>query len=104
MDVIDFIMYRENCTKHEAINKAKNLVGASSEILKVEHLPAVPVPANLEISRSQFLTSIFQYFKNAVHNSKPARDYLESRCLDYKKSKSVTMPDNSTTASAKKKR
>jgi len=87
MDVIDFIMCRENCSKHEAINKAKNLIGASSEILQPVHLPAVPVPvpANSEISRSQFLTSIFQYFKNAVHNSKPARDYLESRCLDYKK-------------------
>jgi hypothetical protein len=85
VDVIDFIMYRENCTKHEAINKAKNLIGVDCEILQPENLPAVPVPANSEISREQFLTSMFQYFKNAVYNSRPAQDYLTSRCLDYKK-------------------
>lgn len=27
---------------------------------------------------------MFTYFKNAVHNSKPAREYIESRNLDYK--------------------
>lgn len=27
IDVIDFIMYKEGCTKHEAIMKAKELVG-----------------------------------------------------------------------------
>jgi len=89
VDVIDFIMYRENCSKHEAINKAKNLLGVESEFVKStesnlqpENLPAVPEQS--ENSRSLFLTSMFQYFKNAVHNSKPARDYLGSRCLDYR--------------------
>ena len=85
MDVIDFIMYRENCTKHEAINKAENLLGVDSENLQVENRSAIPVLPNSGISREQFLTSIFQYFKNAVHNSKPARDYLESRRFDYRK-------------------
>jgi len=85
MDVIDFIMYRENCTKHEAIKKAENLLGVDSENLQPENHQAIPVLPNSEISREQFLTSIFQYFKNAVHNSKPARDYLESRRLDYRK-------------------
>ncbi|MBW2963139.1 toprim domain-containing protein, partial [Mesonia sp. JHPTF-M18] len=28
---------------------------------------------------------MFQYFRNAVHNSKPAKQYLESRNLDFKK-------------------
>ena len=89
MDVIDFIMYKENCTKHEAINKAKSLIGAGSEFVKStesnlppEHLPSVPEQS--ETSRSQFLTSLFQYFKNAVHNSRPARDYLKIRGLDYR--------------------
>jgi len=85
MDVIDFIMYRENCTKHEAIEKAKSLLGAGDENLQAGSAPAIPVPAPSEISRSGFLTTIFQYFKNAVYNSKPAQDYLASRCLDYKK-------------------
>ena len=85
MDVIDFIMYRENCTKHEAILKAQALAGIAEQSTEsIRNLPATPVPASDE-TRSQFLTSIFQYFKNAVHNSKPARDYLESRSLDYRK-------------------
>ena len=29
MDVIDFIMYKENCTKHEALKKAETLLGGS---------------------------------------------------------------------------
>ena len=81
MDVIDFIMYRENCTKHEAIKRAASLIDG-------ERLPvvnSVPSPVlNSVAGREQFLSSIFQYFKNAVHNSQPARDYLASRLLDYK--------------------
>ncbi len=34
------------------------------------------------VDREQFLGNMFTYFKNAVHNSKPAKDYLRQRCLD----------------------
>ena len=71
MDVIDFIMHKENCTKHEAIMKAKEMIGGgTSKPMK-------------ELSKSVILTKIFTYFKNGVHNSKPTKAYLESRCLDF---------------------
>lgn len=73
MDVIDFIMHKENCTKHEAIMKAKEMIGGgTSKPMK-------------ELSKSVILTKIFTYFKNGVHNSKPTKAYLESRCLDFTK-------------------
>lgn len=73
MDVIDFILHKENCTKHEAIMKAKEMIGGgTSKPMK-------------ELSKSIILTKIFTYFKNGVHNSKPTKAYLESRCLDFTK-------------------
>lgn len=68
MDVIDFIMYKENCTKHEAIKKAEEILHPDS--------------GKQEISREKFLTNMFQYFRNAISNSKPAKEYLEKRNLD----------------------
>ncbi len=81
MDVIDFILYKENWDtlgaegKHKAIEKA--LLMAGGELPAAGHLPA-------STEKATFLENIFQYFRNAVHNSKPAQQYLQSRCLDFK--------------------
>lgn len=72
MDVIDFILHKENCTKREAILKAKELINGTSEPIQ-------------QLTRAAILTKMFTYFKNAIHNSKPAREYLESRNLDHTK-------------------
>ena len=77
IDVIDFILHKENCTKHEAINKAVEILG-HKEPNKNERYQQ-------DLSREQFLTNMFQYFKNGVSNSKPAKEYLQSRSLDNKK-------------------
>ncbi len=77
MDVIDFILNKENCTKHEAINKAKEILNHKEPNKKERY--------QQDLSREQFLTNMFQYFKNGVSNSKPAKDYLQSRNLDNKK-------------------
>jgi len=69
MDVIDFIMHKENLSKHEAIKKAEDILNPSSE--------------NPKISKEKFLTNMFQYFRNAINNSKPAKEYLEKRNLDF---------------------
>lgn len=71
MDVVDFIMHMERCSKHEAIIKAKTLISGDSPVQ--------------QLTRQAVLTKMFTYFKNAVHNSKPAQEYLQSRCLDYTK-------------------
>jgi DNA primase len=77
LDVIDFVMHKENTTKHEAILKAQEILGNNQE----------PNGKNTKEvqSREQFLGNMFQYFKNSVHSSKPAQDYLQIRNLDFKK-------------------
>ena len=77
IDVIDFILYKENCTKHEAINKAVEILGYKE--------PNKNERYQQDLSREQFLGNMYQYFKNAISNSKPAKDYLQSRSLDNKK-------------------
>jgi len=69
VDVIDFIMHKENLTKHEAIKKAEEILNPSS--------------GNVTISKEQFLTNMFTYFRNAINNSKPAKEYLDKRGLDF---------------------
>ena len=70
LDVIDFIMYKENCTKHEALTKCAELITGTA---KPERQ-----------SKTTFLQNMFTYFKNAVNSSPAAKTYLSSRCLDYK--------------------
>ena len=72
MDVIDFIMHKEQISKHEAILKAKELIGGT----------ASPVQ---QLTRAAILSKMFIYFKNAIHNSQPAKDYIEGRNLDHTK-------------------
>lgn len=72
MDVIDFIMHMEKISKGEAIRQAVTMLsGASPKAVTAEHL-----------TRTAILTRMFSYFRNAVHNSKPAQDYLQKRGLD----------------------
>ncbi len=73
LDVIDFIMYKENSTKHEAIEKAKQLIGGTA----INTKPAAP------LTRIAILTKMFAYFKNAMHSSPPAKEYMKSRNLDH---------------------
>jgi DNA primase/energy-coupling factor transporter ATP-binding protein EcfA2 len=67
-------MYKEEINKHEAILKAMQIAGIT-EIKTTQ--------ANNTFDRIQFLTNIFTYFKNALHNSPPAKEYLKKRGLDY---------------------
>ncbi|MBP6611236.1 MAG: hypothetical protein KA206_09110 [Paludibacter sp.] len=75
LDVIDFILHKENCTKHEAIKKAETMITGE----------ATTTGNTGVISREQFLQKMFTYFKNAVHNSPQAKQYIQSRTLDYTK-------------------
>lgn len=71
LDVIDLVMYKENCSKHEAIEKCKALIGDGG---------TPPLTAGL--TRAAVLGKMFIYFKTAVHNSPPAQQYIRSRALD----------------------
>lgn len=87
MDVIDFIMYKENITKHQAIEKAKQLISGNSNT--VNNVWTAPPQGS---GRESFLKNMFTYFCNAVHNSPPAKDYLQQRHLDYKKLAALGTP------------
>jgi len=81
MDVIDFILYKESCTKAEAINKAIEISGGNNTTSTTSE--TTPTPAiKPTVSKEQFLQNMFTYFKNAVHNSKPAQEYIKQRNLD----------------------
>ena len=94
MDVIDFILYKENCTKHEALKKAVEILGNTEPNKKdryqkdlsreqIEERDSRTPKKQIKLSREQFLGNMFQYFRNAINNSKPAKDYLEKRSLDF---------------------
>lgn len=72
LDVIDFVMHKDSCSKHEAIQKCKQLIGG---LLYQSSVPS--------LARTAVLGNLFTYFRNGVHNSKPAQEYLASRGLDY---------------------
>ena len=70
-DQIDFIMKRESCTKHEAILKAKGLLGV-----------ATTPPDAESFSRVAVLTKIYASFKNGMQRSVVGRQYMEGRGMD----------------------
>jgi len=82
IDVIDFIMYKENISKHEALVKATQLLGDLPTAKASLQFSPIKQAMQNNISRDQILQNIFQYFKNAIHNSPPAREYLQSRNLN----------------------
>lgn len=73
IDVIDFVLHKESCTKHEAIKKAQAMI--TGEATQVR---------NATQSREQFLQKMFIYFRNSIHTSKPAQDYVRLRNLEFK--------------------
>jgi DNA primase len=72
-------MHKENISKHEAIKKAAALSGAAPQITPA---PIAQTPQAQTPGKEQILGNMFTYFKNAVHNSKPAQEYIKSRGLD----------------------
>ncbi|MBK7303510.1 MAG: toprim domain-containing protein [Saprospiraceae bacterium] len=76
LDVIDFIMFKESITKHEAIEKAKTMI--NGQLIMVDE----QVKPSEEFIRTDVLTKIFIYFKNGLNSSVPALEYLKSRNLD----------------------
>jgi DNA primase len=96
LDVIDFIMYMEAkngsfsagnsvAAKHHALLKCMEILGISEAKKSAQSLKPINQGSdNLpSIEREPFLQNMFTYFKNAVHNSKPARDYIAQRGLDF---------------------
>ena len=81
MDVIDFVMYKENCAKAEAIRKATEMLGGNKQRAEKTAGPVSPT-MKPSTEREQVFQNMFTYFKNAVHNSRPAQEYIKGRGLD----------------------
>ena len=77
-DVIQFIEDFEKLSKHEAIKKAERLINSEIPILQNQKSETIDTK-----SKSEFLERIFKSFRKGVYNSKPAKDYLQKRGLDF---------------------
>lgn len=96
IDGIDFIMYKENISKHEALLKAKQIV-TQGMFTSTQQKHATPerktinekqnlssVASAKEGQREAFLERMFSYFTNGLNNSTAGKEYLLKRSLDYK--------------------
>ncbi len=77
IDQIDFILHKENCTKHEAIKKAKEMLNYMAPAIKNEIQPKPQTDLSI-------LPKIYNYFRNGfiMRKDNKARNYLEGRNLD----------------------
>ena len=84
-DQVDFIMKYEGISKHEAILKAKRVLGHTAKPAVMTTNPNKDLPALNEEQRQQILTESFTHFVRSLGaRPKKAIEYLESRKLDYK--------------------
>ncbi len=84
IDQIDFIMYKESCTKHEAIEKTKSLLNhVEIKPISEQKHPTPPEPE----TNTEILSKIFNYFRNGfiMRKDNKARNYLQGRNLDVSK-------------------
>jgi len=84
-DQVDFIMKHEGITKHEAILKAKEMLGYSSKPAAETKQRENDLPVLTPGDRQGILTESFTHFVlSLLARPKKAIEYLESRKLDYK--------------------
>jgi DNA primase catalytic core len=73
-DVIEFIQLKEKCNKHQAIIKAKEMVG--EEPGNNNQKPILKTESPTREGKIELLTKLFSYFRGAINNSKPSRNYI----------------------------
>jgi DNA primase len=79
IDQIDFILHKEGCSKHEAITKAKKLLGES-----IPPKGRTGIQTVNQKHQPMNLTEIFKQLQQSLPKSKKAIEYLESRNLEVK--------------------
>jgi DNA primase (bacterial type) len=83
-DQLQFIQLMEKGSKHEAIMKAKSMLGTAGTVLAV--LPAVQLSAGSDadiLEQEALMIKAFSYFKRSLPLAKKAVSYLESRSINY---------------------
>ena len=81
-DAIQFIQLKENCSKHEALNKATSLISGNQ--IKTQPSEAKLIIQTEPLEKIAVLTKLFKYFSKSLPLTKKAVDYTESRALHYK--------------------
>ena len=84
-DQIEFIMKSEGISKHEAILKAKKMLGYNNTQVTITPKQAQKLPTLTLKQRQKILTEAFTHFVRSL-NAKPKKaiEYLKARKLDYK--------------------
>jgi len=83
-DQIEFIMKHEGISKHEAILKAKEMLGFNNTLVATAK-QASELPVLTMEQRQKILTEAFTHFVRSLNaRPKKAIEYLKSRKLDYK--------------------
>ena len=77
LDVVDFVMHMEKCSKHEAIIKARQLVSGSESIIPTQNGRKMSTENRVEL-----LTHAWAYFQRNL--GEEAEAYLKSRNLNTK--------------------
>ena len=88
IDVIDFIMYKENLSKHEALKKASSLVGIISKIEGISQKESKSLTTRTKEYQAipmDRLEEVFYKMKSNLKQSKQAREYSEQRVLEIEK-------------------
>jgi DNA primase len=85
LDVIEFIMYKEQCSKGEAINKAKALAGQSSRPQSVKAVKQEPETGKTNLTRIAVLSKVHQESRQSLQRSGKGQAYCKERNLDYSK-------------------
>jgi DNA primase len=84
-DQVDFIMKHEGITKHEAILKAKEMLGYTAKLAVKTIDPNKDLPVLTPEEYHRILTESFTHFVRSLGaRPRKAIEYLESRKLDYK--------------------
>ena len=82
VDVIDFILKMDKCTKREAILKAKDLIGTLPQNGQAK-LP-LEIEARVPIERAENYNKVFTKYIKALETHQEAKAYCEERALNPK--------------------
>lgn len=78
-DVIQFVQDYEKLTKHQALKKCTSMIAPGQEL----KLPRVTEPGTQTPERTVFLQKMFLSFRKGLFSSIPAKEYCQSRSLDF---------------------
>ena len=88
-DVIQFIEDYQQLSKHQAILKAKALIGQPMN----KNNPEQPIAEAAQLSRIAVLTKFYQSTRNSFAKTKAARQYTQERGLDADRNKLAYVPN-----------